>query len=168
MRKAVFVAGVAVVLAACSGADPVVTVNGVGFDVDDIPIETESSSIRLDVYREALNWVIRDHILMTAAAEEFGVSLAEEDVQQLAAATLGNLSSADEADPRANLHYFRIQARVGVRMVEGLLWREVVPRLPDDITLNSWVDDKLRAAEVEVDPRVGEWRTNPDPGVYEP
>ena len=55
---------------ACAGSRDVVTVDGVTFARDDIPIVTESSIIDLAIFRNALNWVIRDQVLTSAARED--------------------------------------------------------------------------------------------------
>ncbi len=165
MKKTLIVAAIGLVLGACAGSTSVVTVDGVSFEVDDIPIETAESTIDLDTYRNALNWIIRDQVLMSAAEEEFGISFAESELQERASAALASLSEVDQQDPRANLRYFLIQARVGV---EGLLWPEVVPQLPEGVSQNQWAIDQLSAAAVEVDARYGEWRVSPEPLVYGP
>lgn len=165
MRRTAAAVGVALALAACSGAGEVATVNGATFDVDDIPITTEESSINLETFRVALNWLIRDQVLTAAAREDYGLTLDPAEVEDLAVRTLASLSPNDQLDPRANLDYFLIQARVGR---SGLLWDELAERLPEDLTENQWALESLRRAEVEVDPRYGEWRTSPEPLVYEP
>ena len=165
MKRALVAAGLVVILAACSGVDAVVTVDGVDFDVDDIPIETEESTVDLEIFRNALNWVIRDHVITTAAGEEFGVVFDREELEVRAAEALAGLDPQLQADPRANLDYFLIQARVGL---QGLLWPQIESRLPEDVTQNEWAIQQLREADVEVDVRYGEWRTTPEPLVYAP
>jgi hypothetical protein len=165
MRRAFIAAGVAAVLAACSGADTVVKIDGVRLGVDDIPVETEESTIDLSIFRNALNWVIRDEVLTAAAADEFGVVFDAAETEARAADALAGLSPTDQIDPRANLDYFLIQSRVGRN---GLLWPQIEPFLPDGVGQNQWAIEQLRSAEVDVDPRYGEWRTDPEPLVYEP
>ena len=155
----------ALVLSACAGVGTAVEVDGVSFDIDDIPIETQASVVDLGTFRNALNWVIRDHVLMEAAGEQFGISFTPEELEARAAAALAGLSEADREDPRANLAYFIIQARVGVG---GLLWPAVEPLLPAGVTQNQWAIEQLSAAEVDVDTRFGEWRLIPEPLVYAP
>lgn len=166
MKRALAVVASVVLLGACAGSDTVVTVNGVDFDLDDIPIETDASTVDLDTFRNALNWVIRDQVLVTAAAEEFGISFDNDELTARANSALEGLTPSDRGDPRANLDYFLIQARVGVGA--GLLWPELETLLPEGTSANEWAIDKLRAADVEVDTRYGEWRTTPDPLVYGP
>ena len=165
MRRVLLAAGMALVLFACSGADAVVTVNGATFEVDDIPIETEASTIDLNVFRNALNWVIRDQVLTAVAADEYGITFDRGELEARATDALSGLSPQDQLDPRANLDYFLIQARVGR---DGLLWEQVEPLLPEGVGQNQWAIEQLRAAEIEVDARYGEWRTDPEPLVYEP
>ena len=165
MRRVLLAAGMALVLVACSGANAVVTIDGATFDVEDMPIETEASTIDLNVFRNALNWVIRDQVLTAVAADEFGITLDREQLDARAADALAGLSPQDRLDPRANLDYFLIQARVGRG---GLLWEQIDPLLPDGVGQNQWAIEQLRLAEVEVDIRYGEWRTDPEPLVYEP
>lgn len=165
MRRALIAAGLAVVVAACSGADTVVKIDGVRLDVDDIPVETEASTIDLEIFRNALNWVVRDRVLTAAAGEEFGIAFDQEEMGAQASDALASLSPADQLDPRANLDYFLIQARVGR---DGLLWSSIESLLPEGVDQNEWAIDRLLAAEVEVDPRYGVWRTTPEPLVYEP
>ena len=165
MKKVLVAAGMALVLVACSGADSVVTVNGIGYDVDDVPIETELSTIDLDTFRNALNWVIRDQVVTAAARDEFGISLDRDELEVRAADALEGLSPEDRLDPRANLDYFLIQARVGRN---GLVWEQIQPLLPEGVGQNQWAIEQLRVAEVEVDARYGEWRTDPEPLVYGP
>lgn len=165
MRRLLAAAVIALLTAACAGSDSVVSVDGVTFDLDDIPIETEASTVNLATFRNALNWVIRDQVLTTAAADEFGITFDSEELNLRASSALDGLSPNDRLDPRANLDYFLIQARVGVA---GLLWPEIQSLLPEDVGQNEWAIEKLRAADVEVDPRYGEWRTSPEPLVYEP
>ena len=156
---------VALSLAACSNAGEVATVNGASFDVDDVPITTEESTINLETFRVALNWLIRDQVLTAAARADYGLTLDPAAVEELAVRTLASLSPNDQLDPRANLDYFLIQARVGR---SGLLWEELGALLPEDLTENQWALETMRRADVEVDPRYGEWRTSPEPLVYEP
>ena len=152
-------------LSACAGSETVVTIDGVSYDVDDIPITTSASTIDLDTFRNALNWVIRDRVLSNAAREEFGITFTQEELTERASLALSSLSESDQADPRANLDYFLIQARVGL---DGLLWGQVEPQLPEDVSQNQWAIEKLGEAEIEVDSRYGEWRINPEPLVYGP
>ncbi len=165
MKKTLVAAIVGLALGACGGSGSVVTVDGVAFDIEAIPVETDSSTIDLDTFRNALNWAIRDQVLTTAAEEEFGITFDRAELEGRALAALESLPEADQQDPRANLGYFLIQARVGV---EGLLWPQVTALLPEGITQNQWAIEKLSAAEVEVDARFGEWRVSPEPLVYEP
>ncbi len=168
MKHTLTVAAIALVLSACAGGNSAVTVEDVTFDVDDIPIETESATVDLEVFRDALNWVVRDQILMSAAADEFGISFPGDELAELASSGLASLTPAAQQDPRANLDYFLIQARVGRFMLEGLLWPELESRLPESVSPSQWAVEKLTAAEVDVDARFGEWRVSPDPRVYEP
>lgn len=165
MKKTV--ASVLIVLAAgaCSGGQQVMSVDGTGFEVDDIPITTEASTVDLATFRNALNWVIRDEVLMGVAEQEFRVSLDEAEVMEQAEAALSSLPEAQLEDPRANLDYFLIQSRVGL---QGLLWPQVDPHLPEGMSRNEWVIEQLSAADIEVDVRYGEWRTDPEPLVYGP
>lgn len=164
MKKTLAVALFALVLAACSGGHQVVSVDGNGFSVDDIPITTESSTVDLGTFRNALNWVIRDEVLMNAAEREFGVTFTETEVTEWAEAALASLPEDQLEDPRANLDYFIIQARVGL---QGLLWPIVEPQLPEGTSQNDWAIEQLNAAEIEVDVRYGVWRLDPEPLVYE-
>jgi hypothetical protein len=165
MKKTLIAVGAALILGACAGNNAVVTIDGVTLDLDDVPVSTESSTIDDDTFRMALNWVIRDRVLTAAAADEFGITFSEDELNDRASAALGGLDPALQDDPRANLSYFLIQARVGL---DGLLWPQVEPLLPDDLSQNEWAIEKLLAADVEVDARYGEWRVNPEPLVYEP
>jgi len=165
MKKSLIAVAILVTAGACSGGHSVVSVDGTSFQVDDIPVTTESSTIDLATFRNALNWVIRDEVLVAAAEEEFGVSFVDEELTERASAALDALTEAEQEDPRANLNYFLIQARVGL---EGLMWPQVEPQLPDGVSQNDWAVEKLEAATIEVDARYGEWRTDPEPLVYAP
>ena len=165
MRRLLGAVVAVLALSACAGADSVATVDGVTFDLDDIPIETEASTVDITTFRNALNWVIRDQVLTAAASDEFGVSFDSAETSARASEALAGLSETDQLDPRANLDYFLIQARVGR---DGLLWPQIESRLPAGVTQNEWAIQQLAAAEVEVDVRYGEWRTNPEPLVYAP
>ena len=165
MKKILIALGAVLALGACAGSSAVVTIDGVTLDLDDIPVTSDSSTIDDDTFRNALNWVIRDQVLTAAAEDEFGVMFSEAELNDRAALGLGSLNPGDLDDPRANLSYFLIQARVGL---DGLMWEQVDPLLPDGMSQNEWAIEKLNAAEVEVDARYGEWRVNPEPLVYEP
>ena len=162
MKKTLAAAVIGLTLGACAGSSNVVTVDGVRFDLDDVPIETDASSIDPSIFRNALNWMIANEVVMKAAEAEFGIRLSEQEVLNAAQLMLP-LSDAD--DPRVNLDFLRIQARIGL---EGLLWPELEPRLPEGISFVQWFNDRLSAADVEVGVRFGEWRVSPGPGVYEP
>jgi hypothetical protein len=164
MKKTLAVAVIALAAGACSGGHQVVSVDGAGFSVDDIPITTESSTVDLGTFRNALNWLIRDEVLMNAAEREFGVTFTEAEVTEWAESALASLPEDQLEDPRANLDYFIIQARVGL---QGLLWPIVEPELPEGTSQNDWAIEQLNAAEVEVDVRYGVWRLDPEPLVYE-
>ncbi len=162
MKKTLTLAIIGLALSGCAGSSHVLTVDGVAFDFDDIPISTEEPSIGLDIFRNTLNWVVANQVLTAAAGEEFGIALSEQTV--LAAAQAG-LGAQDSSDPRANLDFFRIQARVGP---QGALWGELAPLLADDLPPIEWARSQLREADVEVASRYGEWRVTPEPGVYGP
>lgn len=149
-------------LAACAGSSPVVTVNGETFRLDDIPIATDASTVDLDVFRNAINWVIANKVVVSAAEEEFGISIPRDEVMEAASALL---AGGDARDPRSNLDFLLIQAQIGPN---GLLWPELQPRLPEGITFIQWANDRLREADVEVGPKYGEWQAGPQPGVYSP
>ncbi|NNC90879.1 MAG: hypothetical protein HKN80_00165 [Acidimicrobiia bacterium] len=161
MRKLLIVVMAGLVLGACSGASNVVTVDGVAFDVDDMPLETEASTLDMDLFREAINWVVADRILVQAAEDDFGLVLSNQDVDDAASTLLG---STNPADPTSNLAYQRIQARIGP---SGLLGPAILAALPDGVQLFDWAGEKFNAADVRVNPRYGEWRLAPNPGVYE-
>jgi hypothetical protein len=165
MKKTLIGLAAVLVLGACGGSDHVVTIDGVSLDLDDVPVSSESSTIDDDTFRNALNWVIRDRVLVAAAEDEFGITFTEAELTDRATMALGSLNPAEQDDPRANLDYFLIQARVGL---DGLLWPQVNPLLPDGLSQNEWAIEKLLAADVEVDTRYGEWRVDPEPLVYEP
>ncbi len=165
MKKILIAFGAVLALGACAGSSSVVSVDGVSLDLDAIPVASDSSTINDDIFRNALNWVIRDQVLMAAAEDEFGITFTESELDERARRGLNSLSAAEQDDPRANLNYFVIQARVGL---DGLLWAELAPRLPDGMSQNEWAIEKLSAADVEVDARYGEWRVSPEPLVYEP
>jgi len=165
MKKILIALGAVLVLGACSGSDTVATIDGVALDLNDVPVSTEASTIDEDTFRHALNWVIRDRILTAAAEDEFGITFSEDELTNRASATLGSLNPAEQDDPRANLSYFLIQARVGL---DGLLWPQLDPLLPEDLSQNEWALEKLLTAAVEVNARYGEWRVNPEPLVYKP
>lgn len=164
MKKTLFALAAVLVLGACAGSNAVVMIDGVTLDLDDVPVASESSTIDSDTFRNALNWVIRDRVLTAAAQDEFGITFSEDELNDRASLALGSLNPAEQDDPRANLNYFLIQARVGL---DGLLWPQVEALLPDDLSQNEWAIDKLLAADVEVDARYGEWRVNPEPLVYQ-
>ena len=165
MKKTLIALGAVLVLSACAGSDAVVTIDGVTLDLDDVPVSSESSTIDDETFRNALNWAVRDRVLTAAAEDEFGITFAEEELNDRASTALASLDPSEQDDPRANLSYFLIQARVGL---DGLLWPQVDPLLPEDQSQNEWAIEKLLAADVEVDRRYGEWRVNPEPLVYEP
>lgn len=165
MKKLLIALAAVLVLGACSGSDAVVTIDGVTLDLEDVPVSTEASTINEDTFRHALNWVIRDRILTAAAEDEFGITFSEDELTDRASVALDSLNPAEQDDPRANLSYFLIQARVGV---DGLLWPQLDPLLPDDLSQNEWALEKLLNAAVEVNTRYGEWRVNPEPLVYKP
>lgn len=162
MKKTLLLAASCLALAACSGSNQVMTIDGVSFDVDDIPIATDEAVIEMDIFRNALNWLVADEVLTRAAEEQFGITFSEEDVRALAEASL---AVSDTTDPRANLDYLSIQARFGQN---GLLWPELAPVLPEGVLPIQWALDQLRAAEVEVSAKYGEWRVDPEPAVYAP
>ncbi len=170
MRKTVLAALFGLALGACSGSVSVVTVDGVTFGLDDVPVETADSTMPIEVFREALQWVIRDQVYMSAAGDEFGIAFSEAELLEQASSALDALPDGLKSDPRANLDYFLIHARVGLGSVGlvGRLWSELETRLPDGVSPNQWAVERLTAANVEVDRRYGEWRVSPDPGVYEP
>lgn len=165
MKKTVIALAAVLVLGACAGSNHVLTVDGVSLDLDDIPVSSDSSTIDDDTFRNALNWVIRDRVLVAAAEDEFGITFTEAELNDRAALGLSSLNPAEQDDPRANLNYFLIQARVGL---DGLLWPQVTPLLPDGLSQNEWAIEKLSAADIELDARYGEWRVSPEPLVYEP
>jgi hypothetical protein len=161
MKKLLVVVLAGLLLGACSGASSVVTVDGVTFDVDDVPLETDSSTIEMELFREAINWVVADHIVMRAAEDDFDLVLSDQEVDDAATVLL---ASGNEADPRNNLAYQRIQARIGP---SGLLGPALLAELPEGVPPFQWANEKLSAADVRVNPRYGEWRVTPNPGVYE-
>jgi hypothetical protein len=165
MKKILMALGVVLALGACAGSNAVVTIDGVTLDLDDIPVTSDSSTIDDDTFRNALNWVIRDQVLTAAAEDEFGITFSEAELNDRAALGLSSLDPGEQDDPRANLSYFLVQARVGR---DGLMWEQVDPLLPDGTSQNEWAIEKLSAAEVEVNARYGEWRVSPEPLVYEP
>ena len=164
MKKLLVLMAVGLVLGACGGNNAVVTIDGVTLDLDDVPVSSESSTIDSGTFRNALNWVIRDRVLAAAAEDEFGITFSADELNDRASAALGSLGPDDQDDPRANLNYFLIQARVGL---EGLLWPQLEPLLSDGLSQNEWAIEKLLAADVQVGARYGEWRVNPEPLVYE-
>ena len=115
------------------------------------------------MFRDALNWLIRDQVLLEAADESFGIRLSENDVQGLAEVQLASLPQEALDDPRANLEYFLIQARLGA---QGLLFPRLVDVLPADELPVEWATDRLREADVTVAERFGVWLLEPDPRVY--
>ncbi|MDH3539833.1 MAG: YgdI/YgdR family lipoprotein [Acidimicrobiia bacterium] len=162
MKKLLFLMVAVLALGACSGATDVVTVDGVTFDVDDVPLETDASTIDMELFREAINWLVFDHIVVRAAEDEFGLVLSDEEIEAEASALL---AAGDERDPRNNLPYLRIQARIGP---SGLLGPALLAELPDDVPPFQWANEKLGETDVEVNPRFGEWRVTPNPGIYGP
>ena len=134
------------------------TIDGVTFDVDDVPLETDESTIDMDLFREAVNWLVFDHIVVGAAEDEFGLILSDEEIE---AEALALLAVGDETDPKTNLPFLRIQVRV------GLLGPALIAELPEGVPPFQWAAEKLSGADVEVNPRFGEWRVTPNPGVYE-
>jgi hypothetical protein len=140
----------------------VVTVDGVNFDIDDIPLETDGSTIEMDLFREVINWVVFDHIVVRAAEDEFGLVLSDQEIETAAAALL---AAGDERDPKNNLRFLRIQARIGAG---GLLGPALLAELPEEVAPFQWANEKLLQAEVEVNPRFGVWQLTPNPGIYEP
>lgn len=162
MKKTLTLAIVSLALAGCAGSTTVMKVDGVSFDLDDIPITTDSSTIELDIFRNALNWVVADEVLTAAADEQFGISFSDAEVVALAEA---GLAASDPADPRTNLDYLRIQAKFGQ---QGLMWQPLGQALPEGVLPIEWALDQLRAADVEVAPKYGEWRVDPEPAVYGP
>lgn len=159
MKKLLVLASFGLVLGACSGGASVVTVDGVSFDIDDVPLETDASTIDMDLFREAINWVVFDHIVVRAAEDEFGLVLSDQEIEAEAAALL---AAGDESDPRSNLPFLRIQARI------GLLGPALLAALPEGVPPFQWADEKLSEADVKVNPRFGVWQETPNPGIYEP
>jgi len=162
MKKTLTVAICSLVLAACAGSTQVITIDGVSLNLEDIPVETDASTIELEVFRNALNWVVADRVLTTAAAEQFGITFSDEEVLALAEA---GLAASDSTDPRSTLGFLKIQARFGQ---SGLLWQQLAPLLSEGVLPIEWALDQLRAADVEVSPKYGEWRIDPEPAVYGP
>jgi len=161
MKKLLVLMVVGLLLGACSGSSGVVTVDGVTFDVEDVPLEADGSTIDMVLFREAINWVVADDIVVRAAEDEFGLVLSDEEIDDEATALL---ALGDEADPRNNRAYQRIQARIGPN---GLLGPALLTELPEGVPPFEWANEKLSAADVQVNPRFGEWRVTPNPGVYE-
>ena len=162
MKKTLTVAICSLVVAACAGSAQVITIDGVSLYLEDIPVETDASTIELEVFRNALNWVVADQVLTTAAAEQFGITFSDEEVLALAEA---GLAASDTTDPRSNLGFLKIQARFGQ---SGLLWQQLTPLLPEGVLPIEWALDQLRTADVEVSSKYGEWRVDPEPAVYGP
>ena len=162
MKKTLTLAIFCLALAACSGSSAVMTVNDVSFDLADIPVTTDSSSIELDIFRNALNWVVADEVLTKAAEEQFGIAFSDAEVRTVAEAAL---AASDSSDPRTNIDYLRIQAKFGQ---QGLVWQPLGEALPEGVLPIEWALDQLRAADVEVNPKYGEWRVDPEPAVYGP
>lgn len=162
MKKTLTLAIVSLALAACAGSARVITINDVALDLEDIPVLTDASSIELEIFRNALNWVVADRVLTAAAAEQFGITFSDEEVLALAEA---GLAASDPTDPRTNLDFLKIQARFGQR---GLLWEQLAPFLPEGVLPIEWALDQLRSADVEVSSKYGDWRIDPEPAVYGP
>lgn len=162
MKRLLVLVSVGLVLGACSGAASVVTVDGVRFDVDDVPLETDDSTIGMDLFREAINWVVFDHIVVRAAEDEFGLVLPDQEIEAQAAALL---AVGDERDPKNNLPFLRIQARIGPN---GLLGPALLAALPEGLPPFQWANEKLSEADVKVNPRFGVWQETPNPGIYGP
>lgn len=162
MKRTVALAIFSTALAACAGSSEVMTVDGVVFDLDDIPITTEDPTIEFDIFRNTLFWVIADQVLTEAAFDQFAITFSEQEVR---AAAEASLALGDTTDPRANLAFFEIQARFGP---QGLAWGEVSDQLPEGLLPIEWALEQLRAADVEVAPKYGEWRVIPEPAVYAP
>jgi len=160
MKKALAPVLIGLALSACAGS--VVTVDGVTFDLEDIPVETDASTVEMELFRNAINWVIANKVVTRAAEDEFGIILSENEVEE---AALLLLAGGNQLDPRTNLDFLRIQARIGPN---GLLWPEVGSNLPEGVSPFQWANDQLSTADVEVNVRFGEWRASPAPGVYEP
>ncbi len=166
MIKRVLVASALVLTAsACSGDVKVATVDGVALSLSDIPVHSAGFSVPEEAFLNALNWEIRERVLLAAADAEFGIRLDEAEVAISAQQILDGLSAASRSDPRANLAYFETQARVAQSV--GLLW----PLLAEAVggeqgSATDWANDRLRAANVEVNERFGVWRLTPEPLVY--
>jgi len=162
MKKLLVLVLVGLALGACSGGADVVTVDGVTFEVEDVPLETVDSTLDMDLFREAINWVVFDHIVVGAAEDEFGLVLSDQEIEAEATALL---AAGDDGDPRSNLPFLRIQARIGPN---GLLGPALLAALPEGVAPFQWANEKLSEADVEVNPRYGVWRETPNPGIYEP
>ena len=143
MKKLLVLLVVGLVLGACSGASGVVTVDGVTFDVDDVPLEVDGSTIDMELFREAINWVVADHIVVRAAEDEFGLVLSDQEIDDEVSALL---AFVEEADPRNNRAYQRIQARIGPN---GLLGPALLGELPEGVPPFQWANEKLSAADVQ-------------------
>jgi hypothetical protein len=164
MKRFSVVLTMSLLAAACSGATNVATVDGFSLSLSDIPVEPDGFEVAREVFLNALNWEIRDRVLLKAAEVEFQITLDSEEVSANAAAILAGLPPASHSDPRANFGYFETQARVvpGV----GLLWPLLAEELGDLSAATNWANNRLRNADVRVKRRFGVWRVNPDPLVY--
>ena len=149
---------------ACGGNVNVATVDGFGLSLSDIPIESEGFDVPREEFLIALNWKVREQILVTAAENEFRIVLDADEVTASAAAILAEVPPEFQANPLANLSYFETLARVAPEF--GSLWPLLDEALGDELASANWRNNTLRSAEVEVKKRFGVWRVNPDPRVY--
>ena len=164
MKRFSVVLTVSLLAAACSGGTNVATVDGFSLSLSDIPVESDGFDVPKQAFLAALNWEIRNRVLLAAAEEEFQITLDAVEVTATAEAFRAGLPSLDSEDPRPTLGYFETQVRVGRRA--GLLWPALAEALGDESAATAWAITTLRNADVSVNRRFGVWRVDPEPLVY--
>lgn len=165
IKRVLVLSALALAASSCGGDVEVARVEGVALSLSDIPVHSAGFAVPEEAFLNALNWEIRDRVLLAAADAEFGIRLDGAEVAASAAQILAGLPSASRGDPRANLAYFETQARVAQGV--GLLWpllEEALGSQPGEAT--DWANEQLRTARVEVNERFGVWRVTPEPLVY--
>ena len=75
MKRFSVVLTVSLLAAACSGGTNVATVDGFSLSLSDIPVESDGFDVPKQAFLAAVNWEIRNRVLLAAAEEEFQITL---------------------------------------------------------------------------------------------
>ena len=155
---------ISLLAASCSGGSNVATIDGFGLSLSDVPVESDGFDVEREQFLIALNWKVRDRVLVAAAEAEFQIALDAGEVAASTAEFFAEVPPEFQSHPLANRAFFETLARVAPEV--GLLWPLLTEALGDELAAASWANSTLRSADVKVKRRFGVWRVDPEPRVY--